>query len=239
MCFKQLSCKLCGKPIAAGDANLDQAIAKCAGCNAVFSLAGDLAAGGGPSHDETMPVPMPVGIKVDVWGSELTIVQRWFSLALLMLVFICVVWNGFLVFWYFLISSTGDSDAFKLVFMLFPMLHVAVGVGLMYFTICGFVNRTVICVSGGELTVRHGPLPWPGNRNVFADDLKQLYCTEHFHRGKNSTSTSYGVNALLAGDRKVKLLSGFTEADQALFIEQRLEEHLRIVDHRVPGEMKR
>ena len=235
----QLSCKSCGKPIAAEDVNLDRAIAKCAGCNAVFSFAGDLAVGGGPSRDETVPVPMPVGIKVDAWGSELTIVRRWFSQVFLMLIFFCVVWDGFLVFWYFLISSTGDSGAFKLVFMLFPMLHVAVGVGLTYYTICGLVNRTVIRVSGGELTVRHGPLPWPGNHNVFADDLKQLYCTEHIHRRNNSTSTSYRVNALLAGGKKLKLLSGLTEADQALFIEQRLEEHLRIVDRRVTGEINR
>ena len=56
----------------------------------------------------------------------------------------------------------------------FPIAHVAVGVGLTYYTVAGFVNSTVLRVSEGQLAVRQGPFPWPGNRTLHTSDLDQL-----------------------------------------------------------------
>jgi hypothetical protein len=60
------------------------------------------------------------------------------------------------------------------------------------------------------------------------------------HRGKHgSTSWTYRVNAMLTDGRKIQLMSGLPESDQALYIEQIIEDHLRIADRPVGGEMRR
>jgi len=63
-------------------------------------------------------------------------------------------------------------------FKIFPLIHVSVGVGLSYFTLCGFVYKTRIAVRAGALTVRHGPLPWLGARTVASRELKQLFSVQ-------------------------------------------------------------
>ncbi len=121
----------------------------------------------------------------------------------------------------------------------FPIGHVAVGVALTYSTLCAFVNRSVLTVSGGILTIKHQPLPWLGNQSLAGADVEQIYCTEKLGRNPNSAGIQYIVNAKLKNGRQTKLLSGLVERDQALYIEQKLEEKLGIVDVPVGGEMER
>jgi hypothetical protein len=95
------------------------------------------------------------------------------------------------------------------------------------------VNRTRIAVENGVLSVRHGPLPWPGNRTIAVAELAQLFCEEVIG---NKGSRSYRVSALLKSGRKTQVLRGLGQADQALFIEQALERRLGITDVPVAGE---
>lgn len=48
----------------------------------------------------------------------------------------------------------------------FGTIHLAVGVGLTYFLICGFMNSTHIGISFREISVSHEPLPWPGRKTI-------------------------------------------------------------------------
>jgi len=231
----QLNCHACAKPIPAEDVNIKMAIAKCAACNAVFSFADKLGVGARETAIAQRPVvPEPKGVTVEDLGSELLITRSWFTPAVFFLVFFCVVWDGFLIFWY---SMAFTQDDVPWIMILFPTLHLAVGVGLTYFVICCFLNRTRIQVSMGQLTVRHGPLPWPGNYTLNSADIDQLYCQSKFHRGKHGGRYTYQVQAILHDGTKQKLVSGLNDPDQAIFIEQRLEDHLRIDDRRVAGEM--
>ena len=237
----QLNCRSCGKQIAAQDMNIDLAIAKCGACHAVFNFADQLGSKSGPTAARAA-VPMPGGITIDEWGPDLTITRRWWSPVFLFLVFFCIGWDSFLVFWYTMAFGDAGGGPMGWLMIVFPIAHVAIGVGLTYFTIAGFVNKTIIRTGGGQLTVRHGPLPWPGNRMISTDEVDQLYCTEHISRNSNNNnnnnnSTSYRVNATLRDGTKAKLLSGLTEADQALYIEQKLEAHLNIEDRPVGGEL--
>ncbi|MCA9210143.1 MAG: hypothetical protein KDA55_17415, partial [Planctomycetales bacterium] len=117
--------------------------------------------------------------------------------------------------------------------------HVAVGVFLTYLTLSMFVNKTVIRVANGELSVRHGPLPWPGKRNLLAHEIQQLYVTEQMRRTKHGYRYTYHLNAKMAHGEVVKLLSNLDTPDQGLFIEQKLEHHLKIEDEAVAGEVTR
>jgi hypothetical protein len=234
----QLHCKSCGKLVRAEDVNIDQAIAKCLACHAVFSFLDQVC---GAQVAPRPAVPLPTRMKVENWGSELTIMWRWYTHAVWLLLAFCIFWDGFLVVWYAAgigLLTAGKGDGMIWVMLVFPVLHVLVGIGLTYAVLCTFINKTVVRVSMGELTVQHGPLPSAGNRRIFTHDLAQLYCTEKMHRHKNSCSTTYELQALLKDGEKLTLLSGLDQLDQALYVEQQVEQHLRIPDERVAGEVR-
>ena len=165
----------------------------------------------------------------------LVLSYRWFSPAHLFMLVFCVFWIGFLVVWYGLALSRHAGPADPMVW--FPLLHVAVGIGITYSTIAGFVNRTTITVGGGELTVRHGPLPWPGGRVVPAHEIVQLYREERTTNTRSGRSFRHELNATTGDGRKVRLVARVPGADLALYLEHAIERELGLVDQHVPGEM--
>src|SRR5262245_58690998 len=174
----KLLCATCRSPISAADVNIDLGIAKCVVCDDVFSFLETVGSAIG-----TRPlVQTPKRYHVENWGSELVITRSWFNHSVWGLLAFCIFWDGFLVVWYWagineLMRGSHGSGMIWLM-LVFPVLHVAVGLGLTYAVLCMFFNTTVIRVSGGELTVWSGPLPCGNNRRLFAADIKQLFCTE-------------------------------------------------------------
>jgi len=198
------------------------------------------------SHTSALPAPMPERITRELLPSGLRLSYRWLNASAYFLVFFCVLWNTFLVFWY--ATATADLDWSKgldallgprLMMLLFPLLHVAVGIGLTYFTACLFVNRTVIDVSPREIRVQVGPLPWRGNLAVAPAQIGQIYREEIVRHTKNGRSVSYHLSVATKDGKKLKLLSGVPSADQALYLEQEIERHLGIRDQPVTGEMRK
>ena len=226
----KLSCPSCGAPIKAEDMNLDRMVAKCRACHAVFDFQATAA-----TRTRRDAVPLPSAIQLDARGGELVLTRAWRSPKFYFMAFFCVIWDGFLFFWY---AMTLGTDA-PLLFALVPVLHVGAGVWLTYFTLCGFVNRTRIVARSDVLTVRHQPLPWPGARTLPTAELSQLFTVEREHRGKNGTSHTYEVTARVSRGADVKLIAGLPDQEQALFIEQQLEAFLGIHDEPVVGEVPR
>lgn len=239
----QIQCKACRSKVAAEDVNLERGLAKCRACQAIFAFADQV-----KGADQPRPVPRergevapPKSIKIHEWGSSLVITRRWFTPAAFFLAFFCVAWDAFLIFWYSMaVSGDGPPGAFRWIMMIFPIAHVVVGIGLTYFTLALFLNRTKIEAERGRLTVRHRPLPWAGNHDLSTDDLDQLYCKEKVRYGKHgSRHETYQLMAVTRGGGQIKLLSGLNEADQAISIEQAIERHLGIEDRPVRGEVGR
>lgn len=201
---------------------------------------GDRVEAGAPPVAPRGAVPMPPKFKIET-GADFTLSWRWFGPQFLFLVLFCVFWDGFLVVWYAIAIGTmlGGAGAGMIPMVLFPLIHVAVGVGLTYWTVCGFVNSTTIRVGSGRLSVKHGPLPWKGSCEIDAGSLDQLYCEMRTHRGKNGTTYTYDVMALERDGMTRKLVSGLSEASHALFLEQALESQLGITDRAVGGELPR
>jgi hypothetical protein len=113
---------------------------------------------------------------------------------------------------------------------------VAVGVGITYYVLCGWLNRTRITVGRGKVSVRHGPLPWFGNLEMDSSALKQLYVKEVISNSRNGTTVRYDLNALTREGRSIKFAGGMETSDQALYIEQEIEKFLGIKDGPVKGE---
>ncbi|MCA9550043.1 MAG: hypothetical protein KC933_08415 [Myxococcales bacterium] len=229
----KLTCEDCGADIPAENINISRAVAKCAHCGAISGFADRVS--NARAAVERLQVALPPGIEVIDLGGELTLLRRWFSWKYAFLAVFCLFWNGFLVVWYTLALSAEETPVLMLVF---PILHVAAGVGLSYYTLAGFLNQTEFRVGQGRLRLRHGPIPWPGARDMDAGKLKQLYCTEEVSRSRNGTTITYMLRANLRDGDSIKLARLDTR-DQALFIEQRIEATLGIKDVPVAGEVPR
>jgi DNA-directed RNA polymerase subunit RPC12/RpoP len=180
-------------------------------------------------------VPIPPSVWVKREGQSARIVKRWFSLKYIPMAFFCVAWDAFLFFWYSMALGTHAPW----IFVVFPIAHLAVGVGLSYSTLAGFLNRTFLEVTKDEVAVWFEPLPWMGEKTIKTRDLKQLYCKEKVTRGKNSDTYTYELFAVTTDDRQVNLLSNLESPDIALFFEQQIETWLRIQDQPVVGEIRR
>lgn len=246
---RTLKCPTCGAQIQASDMNLSTMYARCRECQSLVDLEAAPSAAPAPRDSiegavlmpdgslapaPPLPVPLPERLTVHTAGGALRIERRWFTWAAIFLAAFCTMWFGILGFWYLMAFSTG-----MIALMLFPLLHVAVGLFLAYFTVAMFVNTTEVVVANGMLTVRHGPLPWRGNREVPTEALEQLYCEEHISRTRNGTTVSYSVRARGRDGRVVKLVTGLPERDQAMYIEQEIERHLGIADRPVAGQVRR
>jgi hypothetical protein len=232
-----LTCPDCGAVVPAADINIDQGIAKCRACDGVIDVAEAMGKEGGPRPLAKRPrLPQPRAIIVEDLGGGLRLTRSWFTWAVIVMTLFCVAWDSFLVFWYSM-ALAGNAPWIAIVF---PVLHLALGVALTYGTLAMYLNRTVLEVAQGRLTVRHGPLPWPGRRDLDAGDLEQLYCDETASRGRRgSGSYSYNVWAVLKDGQRVKLLDTLPNREQALFVEQMVEDYLGIEDRPVHGELPR
>jgi hypothetical protein len=233
-----LTCKRCGAKITADNVNLERMMAKCLECNAVFSFADEFAyAGASEDAYQKFNVAKPKGMQLEILGGEMKITRRWLSPVLFFLLPFCLFWNGFiLVFGFsgFLAADQGGTGAFSL--CLLP--HLAIGLFLAYFVLASLVNVTEIKLSPGEFSIRHGPLPWLGNKRLAASHINQLYCKEKVSHRRRSTSLTYEVHAVTSANTTEKLIAGLNEPEEALFLEQEIERFLGIKDRPVPGELR-
>lgn len=249
-------CERCRARVPAEDIDLGTKLAKCRSCQAVFDFSSQLGKpasswGEAPLVRARPPVPLPPGLTVvedevgqrsdgayrrsPGFGERLVIQRKWFSYELIGLLFFCIAWDAFLIFWYSM--ATKGPAGWNLIAVIFPVAHVAVGVGLTYRTIAGFLNSTWITVADGALTIKHAPLPWLGNRTIPTDTVKQLFCEKVTSSGnRGGSSTNYSLSAMTRDGRKVPLVKSLPSHDQALYLEQRIEDALGIEDERVGGE---
>lgn len=186
------------------------------------------------SNNPRLPIPEKFNVRDGLQSMEIS--YRWKSPMFYFLAFFAIFWNGFLVFWYtfaFSISMEGEMD---LMFKLFPLIHVAVGLGLIYYTVCGFLNTTYIKVNHREIDISFAPLPFWGVRNMSTAEIEQLFVREKVRSSKNGKQITYQVDAILTTGKSKALISGLSDAQQAQYIERKIERFLDIKDEAVHGE---
>lgn len=189
-----------------------------------------------PTEPSERPkAPMPKGVRVDSLADGIEITRRWFSAKYIFLAFFCAFWDGFLLIWYGIAFSTHGS----LMMICFPLLHLAVGIGITYSTLAGFINSSTVRVTRSEMTIEHYPLPWPGGKRLMPTDLDQLYTKEVTRSTKNGSTTSYTLCGVFKDGRKIDLLKDLDSPEMGFFIEQQVESWLMIADRPVAGEMTR
>jgi hypothetical protein len=236
----KLHCPDCGRLIPAEDVNLSTSVAKCRACNAVFdfrdTLRSETRRGPNSGPPPVAPIlPRSSRIRVEEFAGVLRFHWRWFGLHHLAMAVFCVAWDSFLVFWY---SMAFSDRNVPWIMVVFPVAHVAVGVGLTYTVLTGFLNSTTVEVGHDQIRVRHGPLPWTGNQTLPTARIVQLHCEQARSSSNRNggSSTHYELWATLSDGRKLRLLGGFTDITEPRLLEARIEKWLNIAPRPVVGE---
>ena len=175
---------------------------------------------------------LPEKLTLQHLASGIEISRSWFTWSVIFMTGFAIVWDSFLILWY----SAATAGSGNLLMLLFPIGHVAAGVFITYSALTGWLNSTRIRVDQGRISVRHGPLPWLGNKTVDGSMLKQLYSKEVITSGR-STTVTYEVHVITAGGTDLKLVDRLETSEQALYIEQEIERYFRIEDAPVRGEL--
>jgi hypothetical protein len=234
----KLDCPKCAAEISAENMNLDRMVAKCGRCHSVFSFADHFGYVGSKTK---LAAPQPDKVKMENWGGGLTLQWRWFNWMILLLTAFAIFWNGMMFsFVGGSLFSGGEGDFFMpFPFLCFP--HFWVGLALLYYVLTGYINKTTVTVDHNQLTVRHGPLPWWGNKQLNTAEIVQLYAKQNFGRSyrSNGWSGNFEVHAVMKQGKHQKLLSGLDSSEHVLFVEQVIEDYLGIVDYPVRGEYGR
>ena len=183
--------------------------------------------------DELMDIGIPENIEISNEFHHMQIKRKWFNFSFIFFTLFVIVWDGFLFNWYWMAFSS-----FNIMAIFFPLLHLSIGLGLTYYVVAGYLNKTFVDVDFDSLIIKHRPIPFWGNKNIRSKTLTQIYCKRDGPYGFLNRAYSYSVRAITNDRENIELLSGLDSSEQALFIEQEIEKFLGITDRPIKGELR-
>jgi hypothetical protein len=245
----QVQCSTCRSKLPAEDVNIDTVLAKCRSCNSVFDFSDQVRLEKIPETKvkrDRGDIPLPRQIRVDDRGRTLEITRRWARGPAFFFLFFSGFWN--LIVSIFVVAflsgmmrptrnSSGQPPPWFMGLFLTPFVLVGIGTG--WAALALLFNTTRIRVVDRRLMVRHGPIWWPGKRDLDTSTLDQLYCEEYVAYTQNNVPQyRFQVQAICKDGSKLKLVRGMEDPGQALYLERLLEKHLGITDRAVRGEFQ-
>jgi hypothetical protein len=155
------------------DVELATKLARCRTCDSVFEIGTQLRGDDAVRRRELHP-PASVRVargnleprrengegeqgyrsRIAIPPSDVELEVRWFQPKAIFTMFFAIIWCGFLVVWYSIALQTPSPGGFML---WFPLLHVAVGVGLAYWSLAMLLNRTRIALGVDGCAPRTAP----------------------------------------------------------------------------------
>lgn len=157
-------------------------------------------------------VGRPQGILIEKESDRIKIIRRWFSVLYIIVGCFDVLWMGVC----FLLGSVIPPGRFPLFQITFWILGLAIGLGLFYVAVAGFVNRTVLEAGRTQILVKHRPLPWIGEQTIDIADVKQLFTVERLANRTRKLvaffevpelSYFYDVYILTKNGRRIKFIN--------------------------------
>lgn len=196
----QLLCPSCGALISPDDISSDRALAICRACKTVTSLdrfgSQEVGTRVPPSsvRRRRQEIPRPNHISIKNNSRSLCIRFRWIWDSFTGSAVMCFLWGCGIGFYYWIFLGIGGRPMWLAFIWSTP--HVVIGLKLVYVALAGLLNHTIIKITSEFLTIRHGSIPWPGNRNFHINDLKLLYCRKDTAPEKRDWTYVYRVSAL-------------------------------------------
>ena len=174
-------------------------------------------------------IPRPKGITIEHDGDTLKISRRSMSyrrvLPILAIALGADVLIGIALF---------DQDGMVLGAEIPPLWVIAicpvtlVGILFTYFSVVGLLNKTVITMTPQILQIKHSPLLMIPSKRFNLANVEQLYSTKKAY---------YELHIVMKDGRDEVALQLF-EANQALYLEQEIEQFLGLKDQRRSQESK-
>ena len=172
--------------------------------------------------DPNVPVALPDGFRLDDNGSERRISWRWISMRAVGTFLFIALWDSILAA---VIYGAFLGKALPLSVLAILLLMGVIGAAMTYAVIAHLINRTSVHVDGARVSVRHGPLPWFGAKDLSRTAIDRVLCEKHARLdddGGFEPRVTYTVMLLLKGGVALSLVAGLHAPEQALFIEQQI-----------------
>jgi hypothetical protein len=179
----------------------------------------------------------PRRVTIESHPTEITLTYRWFTLfsifAGIFFIFWSVVWIGAFIRWLQEnILSVGLMERFGvwlLIEGLFLAFGAALGILAIFGNIADLVNRTVITVTGSEMTVREGPMLPRGNITIPTPEVSRILIEEVVSDFEGKPITKYRLSAVLKDNQRLALISdSYIRLDEARFLAQRIAKRLGV-----------
>jgi len=222
--FTKISCASCDQEIPADNININDKIAKCNNCNAVFPFHQKVAAFLNNKEDRP-EIIRPEGIDLFYFKDELdiTVQQPLTVLEIILFMIMPLVLFFSFLFW----IKQGYS-------VLWPTASfVITSLLIVYLAIFRTKHKVHISLDDRFMTIKWRPKKFITDQTYRTDDIDQIYV-----KGGEGHCQLYMVVNDVAGQKHIKLISGIGSVSKARFIEQEIERHLGIENRKVPEEIK-
>ncbi|MDX2465358.1 MAG: hypothetical protein QNK31_12715 [Porticoccus sp.] len=184
-------------------------------------------------NDKT-DITLPKGFELNYFDEYMQITHVWHGPQTYALLLFALIFNGLWIGNGFVEILFSERELLtKLSSLVFPLL----GLGVLYFTIATWLNKTQIYVSKNKIEIKHKPVPWFGNKKLKADNIKQLFVEKKCVGSSNGNRRyKYNVLGLTSESAQFKLIAGLEFRDHARFIEKTIEDYLGIENVKIEGE---
>ncbi len=166
---------------------------------------------------------IPAGLEAQQDFGRLTVTYRWFSWRTIFPHLMTTLFGlGTIVISMWISgdrNAAAESSDFFIRFA--PLIGLLMAVGGGYMTVATMLNRTVIDISSDRIGVRHGPLPYPGNRSLACADLQQMAVVEREH--KSDEPATYQLKATLKTGESLTLWSN-AKRERLDYLKQAIEQ---------------
>ncbi len=240
--MKVLECKHCHAPLPEEALANNDDIVVCDYCDTVHNMNPTPISYPEKQKREKTKRKSPDKFVINQLADGLEIQYPWLGKQHKGLLFFAIVWNAFIGFFTFMMffgmASEGDFEPMVLCFMI-PFYIV--GIGMAYYVLAGFLNRTTVTIRGDGVATRHSPIPMFGTSNIHADRraIEQVYCRRRTAYESNDVPVHvFDIHYVKKGGDDTCLIKGLDTISKAVFIEQQIERLYVIDDIAVEGEYR-
>jgi len=219
-------CQQCGRPLPDNEINKNTLTAVCQYCYGVSDFKPP------EKNNATEPHISLRNIKIEKNENQLKIEYRWrsaggFDFALF---FAGFLWTAFFICG-FMSPHYLDKAGFIAANI---MMHM--GTIMMYRALVLIFNKTIFEIDKKYVSIKHGPLPWPGGRIITSSDISQIYCKKD--KIRSGKSPLFALKAILKKGGEVPLLLWQDSPEISFCVKHEIEMFLNIKDSSFPGELQ-
>ena len=196
-----------------------------------------------PKNQAKKKREQPDNFIIEQVANGIDITYPWFGKQHRGLLFFVIIWNAFIAFFtVVMVGGMMSESTFEIMVLFFLIPFYAVGIGMAWYVLAGFLNETSIHVAKDGIATDYKPIPMIGSKrhNVRRDDIDQVYCRRRVAYSSNDVPVHvYDFHYVKTSGDDIEFIKGLDSLNKAVFIEQTIERIYEIGDRTVEGEYGR